>query len=108
MPTVQDQAKKIDISQNGYAATNAWRVPDPIGQIRSLKISEYISWSVSFGIICLLTGFLKFLKLGVTMEPVTSIFFFLSLFGLIYSISKTIKLNKAPLSRDGRVHHELN
>jgi hypothetical protein len=108
LPTVQDQAKAIDISNKRFPVLHTRRFPDPARQIKSLKISEFTSWSVSFGIICLLTGLLKFLKLGVTMEPVTSIFFFFSLFGLIYSVSKAIKLSNGSLHKDGQVFHELN
>jgi hypothetical protein len=104
MQTVREQAKLIDISHSGYNDSLS-QIPDPSNQIKKLKISEFISWSVCFSVICLLTGLLIYFQLGVTMESVTYALFFLSLAGLIYYISKIITLSKVPVSSPGKPLH---
>jgi hypothetical protein len=107
MQTVSDNARRIDISSNNFPTTYP-RIPDPIGQIRRLKISEFKSWSVCFGIISFLTGMLMYLKIGVTMETVTASLFFLSLGGTIYSVYKLILLVREPARLESQRNHELN
>jgi hypothetical protein len=107
MQTVREQAKMFDISPIGFNSTLP-RNPDPQSQIKRLKIGEFKSWSVCFGLICALTGLLMYLKVGVTMESVTSALFFLSLAGLVYSIYKIIFLSKEPGRTDSNSLHELN
>jgi hypothetical protein len=107
MPTIREQPKKIDISPNGFSSSFP-RIPDPKNQIKRLKIGEFKSWSVCFGIICALTGLIMYLKVGVTMESVTSTLFFLSLAGLIYSIYKIALISKNPAQVSTNALHELN
>jgi hypothetical protein len=107
MQTVRDNAKRIDKSPSGFPNSYP-RIPDPTSQIRKLKISEFKSWTVCFGIISLLTGMLIYLKLGITMEPVTAILFFLSLTGMIFYISKLILFSRHPARLESNSRHDLN
>ena len=75
---------------------------------KRLKIREFISWSACFAIICGLTGLLKFLKVGITMDTVTSVLFYLSLAGLIYFVARIIMMSKSPVQLHARNLHELN
>ena len=72
------------------------------------KLKEYISWSICFGIISFLTGLLKFLKVGVTMDSVTSIFFYFSLVGVSYFVYKSFSLSKSNLRGNSSTFHGLN
>jgi hypothetical protein len=114
MQTVRSHSKLIDTSLSGYNSPHS-QIPDPSGQIKKLKISELKSWSVCFSIISILTGLLMYMRLGVTMENITSVLFFFALSGLIYSIYRIVKLSKdsaAPVSKplplDAKPLHELN
>ncbi len=85
--------------------------PDAVlikNHVKRLKIKEFISWSVCLAIITLITGLLKFLKIGVTMDSVTSGLFYLSLGGLTWLIYKMVKLSRNQALTDKMLKHELN
>ena len=107
MQTVRNNTTRIDTSPNGFPNVFP-RVPDPTSQIRRLKISEFKSWTVCFGIISFLTGMLMYLKVGVTMETVTASLFFLSLAGMIFSVYKLIHLYREPARLETSSRHDLN
>jgi|SRR5450631_2639179 hypothetical protein len=107
MQTVREQAKMVNISTPGLKSIIS-PVPDSTNHSKRLKIREFISWSVCFAIVSLLTGLLMILKVGITMETVTASLFFLSLGGLIYFIYRIIVLSKEPVLFDPAVPHELN
>ncbi|HEY2348407.1 MAG TPA: hypothetical protein VGH64_05300, partial [Puia sp.] len=65
-------------------------------------------WSVCFAVVCGLTGLLKYLKVGVTMDTITSALFYLSLAGLIYFITRIIMMSKSPVQLHSTNLHELN
>jgi hypothetical protein len=105
MQTVRGQ-KIIDISAAGFSVSPSQsQVPN---QAKRLRIREFISWSVCFAVVAGLTGLLMFLKVGVTMESVTSVLFYLSLAGLIYFVSKIILVSRIPVQMNTRTLHELN
>lgn len=93
MQTILGQ-KAVTISPSSFISGSS-EVPASANQINRLKIREFISWGVCFGVVTLLTGLLKVLRVGITMEPVTSILFYLSIVGLAYFISKAIRLSRA-------------
>ena len=107
MQTIRDNTRRIDISSNNFPTTYP-SIPDPTRQIRKLKISEFKSWTVSFGIISFLTGMLMYLKVGVTMETVTASLFFLSLAGMIFYVYKLIHLTREPIRLESNTRHDLN
>jgi hypothetical protein len=107
MQTVREQAERINISKPGLRSFVS-PVPDSSDHSKRFKIREFISWSVCFAVISLLTGLLMILKVGITMETVTASLFFLSLGGLIYFIYRIIVLSKKPVLFDPAVPHELN
>jgi len=84
------------------------QAPVSPNQEKRLKIREFISWSICFAIISGLTGLLKFLKVGVTMDSVTSILFYLSLAGLVFFVTKIIMICKNPVDLNADNLHELN
>jgi hypothetical protein len=106
MQTVREQ-NAIDIS---LARHNSPMIPVPVSpdQVKKLKIREFISWSVCCAVITALTGLMKVLKVGVTMDTVTSILFFISLSGLIFFISRIISLSRNPVPPNPRSRNELN
>lgn len=106
MQTVREQ-QSIDISPVPHKSP---MIPAPVSpdQVRKLKIREFISWSVCFAVITALTGLMKILQVGVTMDTVTSILFFLSLSGLIYFIYRIISFSRNPLPRSPHPRNELN
>ena len=106
MQTIREQ-KSIDISPAGLRSSLS-QAPVTTNQVKRLKIREFISWSVCFAVISGLTGLLKILKVGVTMDTVNSILFFGSLAGLIYFISRIISLSRNPLPLNSNSLHELN
>jgi hypothetical protein len=69
----------------------------PITDEKKLKIREFISWSVCFSVVVLLTGLMKLLRVAITMEVITSTLFYLSLAALLFFISRIIKLSKTSL-----------
>ncbi|HEY2649112.1 MAG TPA: hypothetical protein VGI38_07950 [Puia sp.] len=75
---------------------------------KRLKIREFVSWSVCFAVVCGLTGLLKYLKVGITMDTITSALFYLSLAGLIYFITRIIMMSKSPVQLHSTNLHELN
>jgi len=97
----------VDISPVQF---NAGFSPQPIPPVRekTLKIKEFISWAVCFAVVCGLTGLLKFLKIGVTMDTVTSSLFYLSLAGLIYFITRIVLLSRSQVQIHSNNLHELN
>jgi hypothetical protein len=106
MQTVRGQ-KIIDISTSGFRSTFS-QVPVSANQAKRLKIKEFISWSVCFGLVTVLTGLMKFLKTGLTMDSVTSILFFSSLAGLVYFVYKIVLVYRHPEQMNTHPLHELN
>jgi hypothetical protein len=105
MQTVREQ-KIIDVSAAGFRTSPS---QSPVSnQENTLKIREFISWSVCFAVVAGLTGLLMYLNVGVTMESVTSILFYSSLAGLIYFVSKIILTSRKPVHMNTRTLHELN
>ena len=107
MQTVIDNATRIVSSQPRFS-TSYPRIPDPANQIKSLKISEFKSWSVCFGIICALTGLLMYLQVGITMESVTVGLFFFALAGMLVSIYKLVNVFREPATLQTKTQLELN
>jgi hypothetical protein len=110
METLQMQTfrrNNVDISPVQF---NAGFSQQPIPPIRekTLKIKEFISWAACFAVISGLTGLLKFLKVGVTMDTVTSALFYLSLAGLIYFIARIVRLSRSHVQIHSNNLHELN
>ena len=97
----------VDISPVQF---NAGFSPQPIPPVRekTLKIKEFISWAACFGIISGLTGLLKYLKVGVIMDPITSSLFYLSLAALIYFVTRIIMLSRTQVKIHSNNLHELN
>ena len=93
MQTILGQ-KEVAISPSSFISGSS-EVPPSSSQLKRLKTREFISWGVCFGVVTLLTGLMKLLRVGITMEPITSIFFYLSIAGLVYFMSKAIRLSKA-------------
>ncbi|MEJ0080361.1 MAG: hypothetical protein WDM78_05255 [Puia sp.] len=58
--------------------------------------------------ITLLTGLLKYLRLGITMESVTSILFYSSLICLAYFMYRIFSSSRVPFQVKDDSHHELN
>ena len=106
MQTVREQNGK-GISPAGYKTYQS-QAPVSANQEKLLKIREFRSWSVCFSVIVLLTGLLKFLKLGITMETVTSGLFYTSLCGLVYFIYRIVSLSRTPVQLISKTPHELN
>ena len=77
-------------------------------QVKRLKKREFISWSVCFAVISLLTGLLKFLKIGVTMDSVTNVLFYASLISLAYFIYRIFSLPGNSIEVKNHNYHELN
>ncbi len=107
MQMVPEQANRVNISTPGLKPFIS-PVPDSSSHSKRLKIREFMSWSVCFAVISVLTGLLMILKVGITMETITDSLFFLSLGGLIYFIYRIIVLSKKPVLFDASVPHELN
>jgi hypothetical protein len=106
MQTIREP-KTIDISPTGFKS-NFPTSPVSPNQLKRLKIREFISWSVCFAVVCGLTGLLKFLNVGITMGPVTSTLFYLSLAGFIYFVTRIIRISKNPVALNTHNLHELN
>jgi len=77
-------------------------------QLKRVKMNEFRSWTVCFSIIVLLTGLMKVLKLGVTMESLNSILFYGSLGALAYLIYRMRTFPKASAQLKNNALHELN
>ena len=97
----------VDISPVQF---NAGFSQQPISPIRekSLKIREFLSWTACFAVISGITGLLKFLKVGITMDTVTSALFYLSLAGMIYFIIRIVRLSRTQVQIHSSNLHELN
>jgi hypothetical protein len=93
----------------GYSSSFS-KVQVPANQPNRLKIREFISWAVCFAVVTALTGLLKYLKVGITMDAVTSALFYLSLFGVTFFVYRIIVLStsKTRVHLDGNKFHELN
>ena len=107
MQTAHEKAQMIKTTLSGIRSSIS-QTPDSPNQAKKLKIREFISWSVCLAVISGLTGLIKFLKVGVTMDTVNSALFYLSLGGLIFFISKIIRLSKNPVQTGFQASHELN
>jgi len=77
-------------------------------QEKRLKMNELKSWMACFLLIFVITGTLKVLSLGITMESVTSLFFYGSLAALIYLSFRFRSLYRKPVSYSAQGLHELN
>ena len=97
----------VDISPLQFNAGFSQQTGSPIRE-KTLKIKEFISWATCFAVISGLTGLLKYLKVGITMDTVTSALFYLSLAGLIYFIARIIMLSKSRIQIHSNNLHELN
>lgn len=75
---------------------------------KRVKMNEYKSWSVCFSVIVLLTGLLKVLKLGVTMETLNSLLFYGSLGALAFMIYRVRSLSKGATPFKIKGQHDLN
>ena len=97
----------VDISPVQF---NAGFSQQPIPPIRekTLKIKEFISWAACFAVISGLTGLMKFLKVAITMDTVTSALFYLSTAGFIYFITRIIVLSRSHVQVHSSNLHELN
>jgi hypothetical protein len=102
MHTIRRQ-KTIDISPAGFRSS--FDNQDSINHANRLKIREFISWSVCFAVIMVITGLLKVLKIGITMDTVTSVLFYFSIAGLGWFIYKIFSLPKYPVQ--GNNNHDL-
>jgi|SRR5450432_2813718 predicted membrane channel-forming protein YqfA (hemolysin III family) len=105
MQTVRKNAIDISPSQFGSGFPKAPVSPD---QEKKLKIREFMSWSACFAVVCGLTGLLMILKVGITMNTVTSTLFYLSLGGLIYFVTRIILISRIPVHLHSNKLHELN
>ncbi|HET7003213.1 MAG TPA: hypothetical protein VFI33_17945 [Puia sp.] len=97
----------VDISPVQF---NAGFSQHPIPPVREkkLKIKEFISWAACFAVISGLTGLLKYLKVGITMDTITSSLFYLSLAGLIYFVTRIVMLSRSHVQVHPGNLHELN
>jgi hypothetical protein len=108
MQTVREQGSR-GMSPTQYRSYSIQtQTPVSENQVKHLKIIEFRSWSLCFSVIVLLTGLLKYFKLGITMETVTSLLFFSSLFGLVYFIYRIVTLSRSPVQLKSNQVHELN
>jgi hypothetical protein len=107
MQTILDQPQASENSVSGFNSSFPL-IPDPVNQIKKLKINEFISWSICFGVISGLTGLMKYMKVGVTMDSVTSVVFYGSLIGFIYFMLKILQISKDPIQLHSRSGHGLN
>lgn len=107
MQTLSGQKTRNDSTSTFQSSVS----PDVVSinnRAKQLKIREFISFSVCLAIIALITGLLKFLKIGVTMDSVTSGLFYLSLGGLTWLIYRIYKLSKDQVQTNKLSKHELN
>ena len=107
MQTLTGQTRIIDNSSSSLRSS-LLPAQFPTNQSKKSKIGEFISWSVCFAIIAGLTGMMKWMKVAVTMESITSGLFYLSIAGLIYFIYRIISLSGSNVQNNFRIRHELN
>jgi hypothetical protein len=103
MQTVREQ----NMIAPGFG-TSISNVPVPDSQLKRLKIREFGSWAACFGVIAGLTGMIKIMKIGITMDSVTSAMFYSSLLALAFCVYRIISLVRMPVSLSGNQRHELN
>ncbi|HSZ31749.1 MAG TPA: hypothetical protein VK772_00485 [Puia sp.] len=99
--------------KTGEIRTSAFKSPASLNSFaakpsKSLIKNENISWLICFGIVSFLTGMLKFLKLGVTMDTVTSVFFYVSSIGVFYFLYKIFSAPKTSPAKNAGSFHSLN
>jgi hypothetical protein len=110
METLQMQTfrrNNVDISPVQFNAGFSQSTSSPSKEKR-LKIREFISWTICCAVVFGLTGLLKFLKVGITMDSITSSLFYVSLAGLIYFITRIVLISKIPDQVTSGKLHELN
>jgi hypothetical protein len=110
METLQMQTfrrNNVDISPVQFNSGFSQQPVPPIRE-KKLKIREFISWAACFAVISGLTGLLKYLKVGVTMDSITSSLFYLSLAGLIYFVTRIVRLSRTQVKIHSSNLHELN
>jgi|SRR5450432_680283 len=107
MQTARQDSPLIDYSESTFRASlpNSDIAAD---HVKKMKIRELISWSISFGIISLLTGLIIFLKVGITMETVTLILFSLSLCGMVFTVSRIFLFKKSEKAKHLSAFGHLN
>ena len=106
MQTIPEQ-RRMDIQSTGFLPSYS-QTPSSENQVNRLKISEFKSWLACFAIVAFLTGLLKFLKVGVTVEPITSMFFYISLLAVAYFLYRIVSLSRNPVQVKTGSLHELN
>ncbi len=100
--------RKQNMKSPGFSSSIS-NIPVSENQAKRLKIREFISWAACFAVITGLTGMLKILKVGITMDSVTSWMFYLSIVGLVYFIFRIISISRNPVQMMERNQiHELN
>ena len=97
----------VDISPVQFNAGFSQQPIPPVREKR-LRIKEFISWAACFAVVAGLTGLLKYLKVGITMDTVTSSLFYLSLAGLVYFVARIIILSRSRVQIHSGNLHELN
>jgi hypothetical protein len=97
----------VDISPVQFNSGFSQQPVPPVRE-KTLKIKEFISWAACFAVVSGLTGLLKYLKVGVTMDTITSSLFYLSLAGMIYFIARIVILSRSQVQIHSNNLHELN
>jgi hypothetical protein len=97
----------VDISPVQFNSGFSRQSAQPVRE-KALRIREFISWAVCFAIVSGLTGLIKYLKVGITMDTVTSTLFYLSLAGLIYFVTRIVILSRSQVQIHSANLHELN
>jgi hypothetical protein len=106
METVRGQ-RRFRIQSSGLSPSYS-KTSSPENQVIKLKIREFIAWLVCFSVITSLTGLMKFLKLAVTVESITTTLFYLSIFAVAYFIYRIVSLSRNPVQLKSETLHELN
>jgi hypothetical protein len=106
METVRGQ-RRAEIQSSGFTPSYS-KTPVSENQVNHLKIREFISWLVCFTVIGCLTGIMKFLKLGITAESITSALFYISVLAVAYFTYRIISLSRNPVPLKSGKLHELN
>lgn len=106
METVRRQ-RRAEIQPSGFTSSYS-KTPVSENQVNHLKIREFISWLVCFAVIGCLTGIMKFLRLGITAESITSALFYISVLAVAYFTYRIISLSRNPVPLKSGKLHELN
>jgi hypothetical protein len=106
MQTLREQSR-VGLSNSVFQASQSQSRATASPENR-LKIKEFTSWSICFAIVGVLTGLLKYLKVGITMDSITSVLFYSSLSALAYFIYRIISLSRNPVQVKRNNYHELN